>query len=372
MVYRQNASMSTLPPPLQQVNRTYVLYRQRKVSYFGGCDYFRLASHPAVLRAFQTGLKKFGGNVAASRMTTGNHFLYEELETKLAHLFGVESALLASNGYLTNLAVAQSLAGTFSHALIDERAHASLHDATDFLNCPAVPFRHRDPMDVARIVQRLGHGIRLVLLTDGMFAHDGSVAPLQSYRQVLPRDATLWVDDAHGAGVLGRTGQGSLEYESLPHSRTIVTITLSKAFGAYGGAILGARQLRQQIVSRSRLFTGNTPLPLPMAAAALEALTLLRTEKNLRTRLGRNTRRAKDALRETRLPSVETPGPILAWVPPTRSAAEALKRRLLAAAIYPSFIQYPGGPPYFRFALSSEHSPSQVERLVDTLLTAPV
>jgi 7-keto-8-aminopelargonate synthetase-like enzyme len=109
-------------PDLQQVDCTYVRSGNRKLIYFAGCDYFRLASHPQVLKAAQTGLKKYGLNVAASRLTTGNHQLYETLEKKLAGFFGAETATLASNGYAPNLMVAQALAGQFSHALIDERA----------------------------------------------------------------------------------------------------------------------------------------------------------------------------------------------------------------------------------------------------------
>ena len=124
----------TEPASLQQVKRTYVRQRGLTLSYFGGCDYFRLGSHPVVLAAVREGLQRYGLNVAASRLTTGNHRLYELLEKKLARFFGVESALLASNGYLPNLMVAQALAGEFSHALIDERAHGSLIDAAQFLD----------------------------------------------------------------------------------------------------------------------------------------------------------------------------------------------------------------------------------------------
>src|SRR5208337_4673365 len=113
----------TEPEPLQQVDRTYVRYRQRKLSYYSGCDYFRLASHPRVLAAVQAGARKYGLNVAASRMTTGNHALYHELEAQLADFFAAESALLVSCGYVTNLVVAQAWAGHFSHALIDAAAH---------------------------------------------------------------------------------------------------------------------------------------------------------------------------------------------------------------------------------------------------------
>ncbi len=95
------------PEPLQQIDRTCVRYRQRKLTYFSGCDYFRLASHPRVIAALQAGVKKYGLNVAASRLTTGNHVLYRELEAQLADFFAAESALLVSSGYITNLVAAQ-------------------------------------------------------------------------------------------------------------------------------------------------------------------------------------------------------------------------------------------------------------------------
>src|SRR5882757_6034785 len=97
----------TVSTPLQQVDRTYVLHEGRKLSYFAGCDYFRLASHPQVLNAAVAGVRKFGLNVSASRRTTGNHKIYEQLEHDLAAFFGAESATLAANGYLPNLMVAQ-------------------------------------------------------------------------------------------------------------------------------------------------------------------------------------------------------------------------------------------------------------------------
>src|SRR5664279_2778738 len=144
------------PEPLQQINRTYVRYRQRKLSYYSGCDYFRLASHPRVMAALQAGVKKYGLNVAASRMTAGNHALYGELEAQLGAFFDAESALLVANGYVTNLVVAQALAGHFSHALIDAAAHPSLADAARLLDCPVLQFKSRDPEALALAVKRCG------------------------------------------------------------------------------------------------------------------------------------------------------------------------------------------------------------------------
>ena len=360
----------TEPEPLQQVNRTCVRFRNRTLAYFSGCDYFRLASHPKVIAALQVGVRKYGLNVAASRLTTGNHRLYSELEERLADFFKAETAILVSTGYLANLVVAQALAGNFSHALIDEKAHPSLSDAARFLDCPVLQFRYQDATEVARCVSRCGPGSKLILLTDGMFSHDGSAAPLPEYLKVLPSDALMLVDDAHGAGVLGKTGQGSIEHAGLGRRRIIQTITLSKAFGTYGGAILGTAALRRRILDRSRMFVGCTPLPLPLANAALQALKILKTDKGLRQRLDRNTTFLETGLRDAGFPLAEAPGPIVPLLPKSEAEVSTLKRALLAAGIFPPFIKYPGGPAsgYFRFVISSEHSRDQLDRLLEVLI----
>ena len=361
----------TTPEPLQQVNRTWVRYQGRTLSYFSGCDYFRLASHPAVLKAAQDGLKKFGLNVSASRMTTGNHPLYPALEKQLADFFDAEDALLVASGYATGLIVAQALAGEFSHALLGTRAHAALLDAANLLDCPVLKFQQLDPADFARTLARCGRAARPIVLTDGMFSHDGSVAPLKTYLKHLPKDGLILVDDAHGAGVLGRTGQGSLEAEGVGRRRIVQCVTLSKAFGAYGGAILATRKLRKKILARSGMFTGSTPLPLPLASAALQAVKILRTDKSLRRRLFQNAAYVKSALRRAGWKIPETPGPIVPLHLPGATAVESLRRRLLAAKIYPPFIKYPGGPAngYFRFVISSEHSRAQLDNLLEALTT---
>lgn len=361
--------MNELAPPLQQLDRTFVIHRGQRLSYFGGCDYFRLASHPAVLQALQDGVGKYGLNVAASRLTTGNHPLYEQLEQRLAAFFGAETALLVSNGYVTNLVVAQALAGRISHVLIDERAYAALADAAPLFGCPVLRFKHRDADNVADTVQRLGKAARPILLTDGLFSHNGQVAPLKGYLAALPGDARLLVDDAHGAGTIGPKGRGTAEHLGVCDRRLIQTITLSKAFGVYGGAILGPAALRKRIIAASRMFGGNTPLPLPLANAALAAVNLLRADKAPRRRLVVNTTYVKTAVREAGLPVPETPGPIVSLVPRRARDGEAVCKQLLARKIFPSFIRYPGGPKagYFRFAIASEHASEQLDALISVL-----
>jgi 7-keto-8-aminopelargonate synthetase-like enzyme len=208
----------------------------------------------------------------------------------------------------------------------------------------------------------------LILLTDGMFSHDGSAAPLDRYLEILPADAVLLVDDAHGAGVVGKNGRGTPEHAGIGRKRVIQTITLSKAFGVYGGAILGSGQLQRRIAERSHLFVGSTPLPLPLANAALESVRILKAEPSLRERLRQNTNYVRSRLRDAGLPVADAPGPIIALVPAKR-AVSRLKAVLLKAAIYPPFIRYPGGPAagYFRFVISSEHSREQLDSLISAL-----
>jgi len=339
------------------------------LSYFGGCDYFRLSSHPRVLAAVESGLRRFGLNVAASRLTSGNHVLYQELENNLARFFGADTALLVGGGYATNLVVAQSLAGQYSHALLDERSHGSLRDAAQFLDCPILQFKHRDPEDFGRTLRRCGRGARLIVLTDGMFAHDGSVAPLRAYLKLLPRDGLLVVDDAHGGGTIGRTGKGSVEMEGVNRAQVVQNVTLSKALGVYGGAVLCAIALRKRLVEHSRIFGGATPLPLPLAYAAGEALEILKTDRSLRRRLERNASCVRNALRRAGFDMTENPGPIAGLQLETPRRITQLKRSLLSADILPPFSSYSDNATngWFRFALSSEHSQWQLDNLIRTL-----
>jgi 8-amino-7-oxononanoate synthase len=356
-----------LADPLQQVDRTFVLWRGRKLSYFGGCDYFRLASHPQVLRALADGAKKFGFNVAASRSTTGNHALYAELEEELANFFGAEAALLVASGYVTNIVAAQGVNGDFSQVLIDERSHPSLMDAMRFAPADAVIFSHRNAASVAAHVMRCERDATILLLTDGMFSHDGSAAPLREYQRDLPRTALMLVDDAHGAGVLGAQGRGTIEHAGISRAQTVQTISLSKAFGCYGGAVLCSKKFRDQIIERSRLFNGNTPLPLPLANAALTSVRLLKENPEWRARMNANAAHVKSALRQAGHDIPDTPGPIIAIHPRSDPEDKRVRARLLRHKVFPSFIRYAGSRGYFRFMISSEHSRAQLNALIEAL-----
>jgi 7-keto-8-aminopelargonate synthetase-like enzyme len=181
--------------------------------------------------------------------------------------------------------------------------------------------------------------------------------------------AVILVDDALGAGVVGKTGKGAVEHEGVSRKRIVQTITLSKAFGTYGGAILGTESLRGRIIEHSKMFLGSTPLPLPLANAAMRSVQILKSDTSLRQRLIANAKYVKHPLRDAGRLSEMTPGSIVPVVPRSAREATTLRRGLLSAGIYPPFVKYATGPAngYFRLVISSEHSRGQLEGLVGAL-----
>jgi glycine C-acetyltransferase/8-amino-7-oxononanoate synthase len=355
--------------PMTFVGDNSVRYRGRTLLYFSGCDYFRLARSSKLAAAASSSLNQNGLNVAASRATTGNHPIYARLEGELAGFFGAETAVLFPDGYYAPLAAAQALAGEYTHAFLDELAHGALTDAARFLECEIRRFRHRDAKHLKSLLQRAGPQARPLVLTDGMFAHDGSVAPLRDYLKLLPAGGRILVDDAHGAGVLGATGRGTLEGAAVGRRQIIQCATLSKAFGAYGGVVLGSRRLREKILKHSRIFTGTTPLPPPLAGAGIAAVRILRRDKARRRRIFANVVYVRRQLRTAGWPIVDTPGPIIRLPQQPESRVKSMKEKFLAAGIYPPFLKYPGASAggVFRLVISSEHRREQLDRLLAVL-----
>jgi len=308
-------------------------------------------------------------------MTTGNHPAHDALEAELKKFFASETATVIGDGYLANIALGQALgsgAKAFDVLFIDEHAHLSLRDAAKFVGCQVVTYRHCDAADLAKRLAKGKNAWQVLLLTDGVFGATGRIASIASLAKVLPRGSTLWVDDAHGAGVLGDRLRGTAEHvalDGLKGRELIQSTTLSKAFGSYGGAILGPAWLRESLLDGNRVVTGSSSLPAAYAAAAQTALGLLRTRPGLAKRLQRNTAFVKDALRGNGLAIDDSVFPVVSLDCPVSKDATVLRRRLLANGIYPSCIRYPSNKAgaFYRFAISSEHTRAQLERLVDTL-----
>lgn len=363
-----NLSIRTIPDPSQLAGQNRIRWQGRKLVSFSGCDYFRLSQHAAVCKAVRDGLRRYGLSVSASRLTTGHHRIYDALEVALARFFDADSALATSSGYGASTMAAQALAGDYTHVLLDARAHPALKDAARHFECPVRTFKHRNPRDLEQVASRCGPGARVIVLTDGMFSHDGSVAPLRAYLNVLPAGARILLDDAHGAGVLGEKGRGTAEHEGVDRDRIIQCISLSKAFGVFGGAILSTRALRRRVIERSDAFMGCTALPLPLAAAAVQSVALLRRGSELRRRLAANAELVKSSLRRAGLRIPDHAGPIVAVHLPSAAHSRKLRSGLLRAGIHPPFLKYAGARQGgFRFVISSEHTLGQLESLIGVL-----
>ncbi|HWT79573.1 MAG TPA: pyridoxal phosphate-dependent aminotransferase family protein [Candidatus Methylomirabilis sp.] len=364
-----------LGPELRFLDRTRVLHEGKPYLFFGGTDYHRFASHPDVIRALREVAETDGLSCAGSRTTTGNHPLLVELERKLAAFLGVEEAILCSSGYLSNAVVLEAVASEFQRFFIDSGAHSSLAAPASRLPQGTVAtFRHADPEDLEReLKSRLRPGERPLILTDGVVPVDGEMPPLAAY-WTAARDlgGALLVDDAHGVAVVGPSGKGSPEEAVLPAQGFIQTGTLSKGLGAFGGLVAGSAGLADKIRAKSQAFVGATPIPPPIAAAAICSIRILQANPNLIAGLQARTLRVRERVRAMGLHVPPSPAPILSITHHDKGKNLRLHSLLLERGIYPPFIHYPGSPPggHFRFALSSCHADNDVDLLLEAVGTS--
>ena len=210
----------SLPEAIQPDGATHVRYRGRRLIYFGGCDYYRLAHHPKLLKAHAQAAARDGLGTGASRMTTGNHPAHDKLETSLVKFFGSETATVVGDGYLANIALGQAANGRFDAAFIDEKAHMSLRDAAQFIGCPVVRYRHCNADDLARRVSRPRAAKRVLLMTAGVFGATGRVAPVGDLAKRLARSATLWMPRpvSEASGAIPRFDAGRIHTPGTPAS----------------------------------------------------------------------------------------------------------------------------------------------------------
>lgn len=354
-------------PQLEFVGNTEVLHEGQRYIFFGGNDYHRFSRHPEVVAALNEAAQRYGLNSAGSRMTTANHPLYLELEAKVADFLGSEAAVVLSAGYLSPIALLQAVTSEFDAMFLDETAHACLVDAVEQSGKPIVRFRHVSPDDLKRQLQQtLNPGQRPLLLTDGVFASVGTIAPLKEYADLIQEyDGRIVTDDAHGVGVLGLTGKGTWEEAGISRDLILQTGTMSKGMGGFGGFVAGSRKVIAQIQSGSRAFTGSTPMPFPVAAATLRAISILQREPEKIALLRERSAQWKPALRALGFRVAEGLAPICSV-----TFLDAEKNRILGGClreyrIFPSFIHYPGSPPggHYRFTLSSAHTDAEIETL---------
>lgn len=239
-------------------------------------DYLGLSRHPQVIEAGVEALRIWGAGSTGSRLVTGNTELHEELEQELATFMGAESALVFSSGYTANLGAVVALSGPGTLIVSDARTHASLIDACRLSRARVVVTPYRDTQAVAAALAQRPEE-RALVLTDAVFSADGALAPLAELYGVCGRHgAVLLVDEAHGLGVRGSGGRGLVAEMNLAgRDDLVVTVTLSKALGSQGGAVLGSAAMRAHLIDAARPFIFDTGLAPAAVGSALAALRLM-------------------------------------------------------------------------------------------------
>jgi 8-amino-7-oxononanoate synthase len=345
----------------------------RELLAFAGCNYLGLSQHPAVVQAAQQGLTRYGISTTASRETTGNTTEHDLLEIELAMLTRREAAILLAEGYTANFAACQALSRAHGVALLDARAHRSLRNAATAAGMQVFEFEHLNPKSAQWLVdQHADQGV--AILTDGVFAADGAIAPLTDLLATLPEHrAMLLVDDCHGLCVLGPRGEGTIAHLALPDDpRLCMTTTLAKGIGCYGGAVLGTTPFIQSVRRVSDVYRRSTPVPTPIAMAARAAISLMRHDDSLLTSLRNNINAMRAALASASIPTHADPIPVFTFTLGSQEQMQAVHDSLLRRGIYAPLIEYPGGPGdrYFRLTVNAAHTADEISLLGVSLCEA--
>ncbi len=336
---------------------------------FGGCDYLGFSRLPEAVEAARSTLSRLGLSTTASRTTTGDTPEHRGLEAELTQFLRTEAVTVLPDGYTANIAVCEALAQTHPIALIDARAHASLHLAARAGGLQTRIFDHRSPASLRTLLDAVDEPV--AVLTDGVFTADGAIAPLPDLLSELASDAVLVVDDCHGLGTIGDRGRGTVSHFGLEDGRLLITGTLAKALGATGGFVAGPSWVRERVLTRATAYIGTTPTPPAMIAAARAALRVLDTRSgDLLPRLHANAQRLRAGLRALGIETGEWPTPIAAFDVGDRNLL--LQKALREAGLVVPLQTYPGGPSasYFRATVSAIHTPTEIGRLLHTLAKA--
>lgn len=360
----------------QQRRAGTVIFNGERVADFASNDYLGLAADPRVARAAWAVLQAEGTGAAAARLISGNHPIHETLEHTLARLKQVDFTLLYPSGYMANVGAIAALADHGDVIYSDALNHASLIDGCRLSRAQVRIFPHNDLEALSAMLEAERANFRRALIVvEGVFSMDGDMFPLDRLVPLARRhQAWTYVDDAHGTGVLGATGAGTIEHFGVDGQIDVVVGTLGKALGTVGAYVGGSQELVELLVSRSRSFIFTTGTPPAMAAATLEALRIAQVEGWRRDAVRERARRLRQRLREGGL---DVPGDAEGHIVPviigdakrTMELVANLRRRgFLVGGVRPPTV--PPGTSRLRISLSAVHPMELVDALAASLCDA--
>ncbi|EIL96292.1 8-amino-7-oxononanoate synthase [Rhodanobacter sp. 115] len=343
----------------------------RRLLGFCGNDYLGLAQHPRVIAALKRVADDEGVGSTSAHLICGHRREHAMLEEALAEWTGRERALLFSTGYMANLGSLQALLQRGDVCVQDKLNHACLIDGAQLAGAELKRYPHADVAGAARQLQSRPDSAAL-LATDGVFSMDGDVAPLRELATVCTREgATLMVDDAHGLGVLGEDGAGSIRAAGLGQREVpVLMATLGKALGCSGAFVAGSAALIDGLLQFARPYIYTTAMPPALAAAALAAVIAAREESWRREKLAALIARFRAGAAELGLALMPSPSAIqplqLGDAQAALDTAQALEQRgFLVGAIRPPTV--PKGQARLRITLSAAHEEADIDHLLQAL-----
>lgn len=343
----------------------------RQLINFSSNDYLGFAQHPDVIAAFQKSAARDGVGSAGSALTTGHFATHHALEQQAAALFGYEAALFTSSGYVANLGILQTLLDENAVCVQDKYNHACLLDGARFSGATLKRYPHADMQQAeARCTQ--ANRNTLFLVSEGVFSMDGDTANLHALHAIAQRHyATLMIDDAHGVGVLGGTGLGSLQASGLSAVDVpILVLPAGKALGGQGALILAQHAIIQYLLETARPYLFSTAPAPAMAAALSTSLRLLQEEPQHHHRLRENIHYFRQRAADAKLPVGDSHSAIQPLMAGDNQTALHWSAQLHNAGFWVSAIRpptVPQGKSRLRITLTALHSQAQIDALVVAL-----
>lgn len=348
----------------------YVHCNGKKYSFFAGNNYLGLANNPVVKAASILSIKMYGVNFSASRQTTGTADIHLELEKQLSIFKEKENAVVFASGYLGNSILLELLKTRYSAVFIDQFAHPSINGS---IPREITNVQYYDHCDAKHLENLLTHykGFKPLIITDGVFALTGEIAPLDKiYPLVEKHNAILVVDDAHSTGILGENGKGTPEHFKLADTENIYqTETMSKALGSYGGFISGSKEFTDFIREKSTIYQASTALPPPIVAAGIASLKIIHENPELRIRLLKRAGELRKRITGLGFQTTKDNTPIIPIMLTALASAKDLSFFLENNGIIVPFMNYPVKQSKFivRITVSVSHTVEQTELLLEML-----
>jgi 8-amino-7-oxononanoate synthase len=318
-------------------------------------------------KASTKALRHWGTGSGASRLISGNVSLYGELEREISRFKGSEAALVFSCGYSTNVGVISCLVGHGDYILSDALNHASIVDACRLSRARVHVYPHGDHQYVGDFLSKRDSEGKVLVVTDGVFSMDGDLAPIRELHNTCENyGALLLVDDAHGTGVIGSRGAGSLDYFGMERTSIVQVGTFSKALGSLGGFVAGSKLVIEYVLNSARSLIYSTALPPSVLAANREALLIVQEDFSRRKRLSDLIRQIRSKLEPLGIPAIFGPTPILPLVIGSAQETTLLSNFLRERGIFVPPIRPPTVPKNqsrLRITLSALHTKTDLDRL---------